>query len=270
ETSMDEFAKSVRFIAEHFGVSTTRINGADLPRMDGAIRTGLAGAFYNPEDSSVRPDRLNQEWIQCLRKKGVQFIEHCALKAVEKAGGKVSALVTSKGHFKAETYVFATGAWSVKLASLLGCRIPIEPGKGYSVTMTRPTNCPSHPMLFPEKHVGVSPFEKGYRLGSMMEFSGFNTSIPEHRIEQLRNAAGDYLVEPHTDEILETWYGWRPMTWDSLPIIGQVPDLKNSYLATGHNMLGLATSTGSGLLLSEIIQGKEPHIDPAPYSPNRF
>lgn len=268
--AMEAFAKTDRFIAEHFGVSATRIDGAALPAIDDAIRSGLTGAFHYPEDSSIRPDRLNEQWIQSLRKKGVEFIEHCTLTAVEKTDGTVSALATSKGRFSAEAYVFATGAWSAKLAPLLGCRIPIEPGKGYSVTMKRPSRCPSHPMLFPEKHVGVSPFEKGYRLGSMMEFSGFDTSIPAHRIEQLRKAAEDYLVEPHTMEILETWFGWRPMTWDSLPIIGQVPNLKNSYLATGHNMLGLATSTGSGLLLSEIIQGKAPHIDPEPYSPARF
>lgn len=270
EAAMDAFAGSDRFIAKHFGVAATHIDGADLPAMDAAIRPGLAGAFHYPDDSSIRPDRLNNQWIKKLRNQGVQFIEHCALSGVEKNNSRVDALLTSKWSFKAETYVFATGAWSAKLAPLLACRIPIEPGKGYSVTMKRPSSCPDHPMLFPEKHVGVSPFEQGYRLGSMMEFSGYDTSIPQHRIEQLRTAAEDYLVEPHTEEILETWFGWRPMTWDSLPIIGQVPKLKNSYLATGHNMLGLATASGSGLLLSELIQGKSPHIDPAPYSPSRF
>ena len=60
----------------------------------------------------------------------------------------------------------------------LGLRIPVQPGKGNSVTMARPDPCPVHPMLLPEHKVGVSPFEDGYRLGSMMEFAGFDTSIP--------------------------------------------------------------------------------------------
>ena len=182
----------------------------------------------------------------------------------------LEALETSNGRFEAARFVFATGAWSAKLAPLLGCRIPVEPGKGYSITMARPARCPAHPMLFPEKRVGVSPFEQGYRLGSMMEFAGFDTSIPEARIRQLRASAEDFLVEPHADPVLETWYGWRPMTWDSLPILGQVPNLKNAYLATGHNMLGLATATGSGRLLAELIQDKPTHIPADPYSPKRF
>lgn len=270
EPGMEHFAKMDRFIAEHFGVSAKRIAGSELPAMDAALRPGLTGAFHYPDDASVRPDRLSSEWVENLRARGVTFIENCSLHSVEKSDGHIRAIETSNGRIEAEHFVFATGAWSAKLAPHLGCRIPIEPGKGYSVTMARPAICPSHPMLFPEKRVGVSPFKGGYRLGSMMEFTGFDDSIPEHRIRQLCSSAEDYLIEPHTETILETWYGWRPMTWDSLPIIGQVPKLQNGYLATGHNMLGIATATGSGRLLSELVLGKPPHIDPAPYSPGRF
>lgn len=84
-------------------------------------------------------------------------------------------------------------------------------------------------MLFLEKRVGVSLFEHGYRLGSMMEFSGFDDSIPESRIQQLRSSAQDFLVEPHADPVLDTWYGWHPMTWDSLPILGPVPNLETDF-----------------------------------------
>lgn len=171
---------------------------------------------------------------------------------------------------EAENFIFATGAWSAKLAPLLACRIPVEPGKGYSITMTRPSVCPTYPMLFPEKRVGVSPFAEGYRLGSMMEFAGFDESIPGQRIQQLRRSAEDFLLEPYTDTILDTWYGWRPMTWDSLPILGPVPNLNKAYLATGHNMLGLATASASGRLMAELVTKTRPHIDPEPYSPGRF
>lgn len=270
ESGLDQFARMDRFIAEHFGVSANRLDGDELPAFDAALCPGLAGAFHYPGDTSVRPDLLNAGWVANLRARGVTFIENCSLLDVVKSGGRIEALETSMGRYEASQFVFATGAWSAKLTPLLGCRIPVEPGKGYSVTMSRPARCPAHPMLFPEKRVGVSPFENGYRLGSMMEFSGFDTSIPQQRIQQLRASAEDFLVEPHTEDVLDVWYGWRPMTWDSLPIIGQVPHLQNSYLATGHNMLGLATATGSGRLLAELIQGMPPHIDPAPYSPNRF
>jgi len=125
-------------------------------------------------------------------------------------------------------------------------------------------------MLFPEHKVGVTPFENGYRLGSIMDFAGYDSTISTRRIDQLRESAVPYLVTPFTKDIREKWYGWRPMTWDSLPIIGRVPNLGNAYLATGHNMLGMSLATATGKLIAEILQGKSTHLDPAPYSPGRF
>jgi D-amino-acid dehydrogenase len=127
-------------------------------------------------------------------------------------------------------------------------------------------------MLFTEHRVGVSPFDTGYRLGSMMEFAGYDTTIPPHRIRQLQTSAEPYLLAPTPPPggPIETWYGWRPMTWDSLPIIGPVPRLENALLATGHNMLGLTLAAATGKLIAELVDGRAPHIDPAPYSPLRF
>ena len=136
--------------------------------------------------------------------------------------------------------------------------------------MSKPEPCPRYPILFPEHKVGVSPFDGGYRLGSMMEFSGYDTSIPKHRIEQLRDSAKPYLVAPVSGTAQETWFGWRPMTWDSLPIIGPVPRLANVLLATGHNMLGLSLAPTTGRLIAEMVAGRETHIDATPFSPDRF
>lgn len=267
---MREFARTDRLLTDEFGVAARRIEGPELPALDPALRPGLAGAFLYEGDASVRPDRLNAAWAERLRARGVEFVEQCRLTGLRKAAGRVVAVETSRGPLRAEQYVFALGAWSPQLAAELECPIPIEPGKGYSVTMPRPEVCPRYPMLFPEHRVGVSPFDEGYRLGSMMEFAGYDTTIPAQRIEQLRASARPYLVTPPPSETLETWYGWRPMTWDSLPIIGRAPRLGNAYLATGHNMLGLSLATSTGRLIAELVQGVPPHLDPRPYAPERF
>jgi D-amino-acid dehydrogenase len=78
------------------------------------------------------------------------------------------------------------------------------------------------------------------------------------------------LQEPYTEPVEEEWYGWRPMTPDSLPIIGRSPAIENLYIASGHNMLGLSMSTGTGKLIAEFIARREPHIDPGPFRPTRF
>ena len=104
-----------------------------------------------------------------------------------------------------------------------------------------------------------------------MEFAGYDESIPASRIQQLRDSAEPYLLEPYSsDPEQEVWYGWRPMTWDSLPIIGVTPNLENAFLATGHNMLGLSLAPSTGRLLTELMLGEKPHIDPSGFRPDRF
>ncbi|MHC4878118.1 MAG: NAD(P)/FAD-dependent oxidoreductase [Planctomycetota bacterium] len=270
QAGFDAFAETDRMLTEHFGVSADRIEGDELPEFDDGLNAGLAGAFHYPGDTSVRPDLLNRQWAERLQTNDVQLIENCLLQEVHKSGGKIDGLSTSQGDLNADHYVFAMGAWSTRWSQQLQCHIPIQPGKGYSVTMARPENPPRHPMLFPEHKVGVSPFDTGLRLGSMMEFTGYDTSIPPHRIQQLRDSARPYLKASVDGDAQEIWYGWRPMTWDSLPIIGPTPQLTNAWLATGHNMLGLSLAPSTGRLITELITGNPPHIDASPFSPARF
>ena len=267
---LEAFAAEDRLLTEHFGLSATRIAAADLTDFEPGLKPGLAGGFHYSGDASVRPDRLNASWCERLRERGVRFRERCVLQRVLRQGKRIEGLETSQGRLSADRYVFALGARSTLWSRQLGISIPIEPGKGYSLTMPRPEHCPSHPILFPEQRVGVSPFEHGMRLGSMMEFAGYDTTIPRHRLRQLRDAARRYLVASVDAPAEETWFGWRPMTWDSLPIIGPVPGLANSFLATGHNMIGVTLAPATGRLMADLVSGRTPFIDAAPYAPTRF
>jgi D-amino-acid dehydrogenase len=185
-------------------------------------------------------------------------------------GRRARAVSTAGGELAADAFVLAAGAWTPLLNDHLGCRLPIQPGKGYSVTTARPAICPKLPLIFEEHRVAVTPMQSGYRLGSMMEFVGYDDSIPPKRIGYLKEAASLYLHEPAGEPVEETWFGWRPMTPDGLPVIGPSPAMNNVLIAAGHNMLGLSMAPGTGRLVAELLDGRPPHIDPAPYSPGRF
>jgi D-amino-acid dehydrogenase len=268
--ALRDFAETEVELTNRFEINARHIRGEELRDLDAAFRDGLAGAYLYEDDGRVRPDKLNSAWSDQLTRQGVTFIDHCQVDGVEKKGGKVSALDTSQGRMTADQYVFATGAWSSSLAADLDCDIPIEPGKGYSVTMTRPETMPKYPMLFPEAHVGVTPFKDSYRIASMMEFVGFDDSIPSFRIQQLMDSARPFLKDPVGPDVEETWYGWRPMTWDSLPIIGRVPRLSNALLAAGHNMLGLTLAPVTGKTIADIVAERQTDVPLDALSPTRF
>ena len=267
---LKKFKHTEKLLAETYDIKAQAIEGDKLDFFDSAFKSGLAGAFLYNQDSSLRPDKLSQSWHQHLIGKGVLFKESCCLNNIRKTATCITALETSYGDLCADHYIFATGAWSSQLAKLLNCKIPVEPGKGYSITMSKPDQCPQYPMLLPEHGIGITPFNDCYRIASIMEFSGYNTDIPAQRIAQLKASANSYLKTPLGAEVQDIWYGWRPMTWDSLPIVGRVPGLTNSLLATGHNMLGLSLAPVTGKLVTEIIQESSPHIPIEAFSPNRF
>ena len=270
DEALDEFSGTDTLLTSEYGLSAKMIPGNELCGVEPALLDDLAGAYLYEDDSHLRPDRLNTAWTESLRKRGVNFIEQCEVKEVEKTGNSISGLSTSQGRLTADHYVFAAGAWSSNFADALDCRIPVEPGKGYSVTMSKPEAMPVHPMLMPEKHIGVTPFDDGYRIASMMEFAGFDESLPAFRIRQLQESAKPFLRTPTGPAVEDTWYGWRPMTWDSLPIIGRVERLSNALLATGHNMLGLSLAPVTGMAIADLVAERPANIALEAVSPTRF
>jgi D-amino-acid dehydrogenase len=146
----------------------------------------------------------------------------------------------------------------------------MQPGKGYSITYDRPALSPRHPLVLHERSVCVTAWPSGFRLGSTMEFSGYDRSLNRRRLDALERAAREYLHKPVGPVKREEWFGWRPMTFDDLPIIGRVPGHRNLWLATGHGMLGVSMSTATAQLVADSITGRTPLIDPAPYRAERF
>lgn len=268
--ALDDYAATDTLLRDTFHEGAERIDGDTLCAREPALKPGLAGGWYYEADAHLRPDRLMASWKALLQQRGVTIHEGCAFRAFVRRDGRAVAVQTSHGEMAAEAFVVATGAFTPLLEAELGQRIPIQPGKGYSLTMPRPSLCPRVPLLLPEHRVAVTPFESGYRLGSIMEFAGYDDSIHPKRLALLRDGARHYLREPEAEPIQEQWFGWRPMTWDSLPIIDRLPTLPNVLIAAGHNMLGLSMAPATGKLAAELLSEKPPHLDPQPYSLRRF
>lgn len=267
---LEQYTATDQLLTEHFDEPARRLSAEEVVALEPALRNDVAGGWYYQHDAHLRPDKLIASLRQRLTDNGATFIEHCQLSGINGAGKQAKSLVTSRGNYAADAFLFACGAWSPQLKAHVGCRIPIEPGKGYSITMPRPKICPHIPLIFPEHRVAATPMLSGYRLGSIMEFAGYDDSIHASRLELLRRGAEPYLKEPYCQPELETWYGWRPMTYDSLPIIDRTPRWGNAWLATGHNMLGLSMAPATGRLIDELIGQRTPHLDPQPYRVSRF
>ena len=267
---MDGYAKTDRWL-QQFGLGAQRVEAQDLARREPALIPGSAsGAWYYEIDAHLRPDKLMRGLRATLQRLGVTFHENTPVTGVAREGREARAVQTPGGEIAADQFLLATGALTPKLNKLIGASVPIQPGKGYSLTTPRPDICPTTPMVFQEHKIVVTPFESGYRTGSTMEFTGYDTSINPARLDALKAGAALYLREPGRGQVGQEWYGWRPMTYDGKPIIDTAPAMRNVLVAAGHNMLGLSMGAATGRLVSEMIAGDEPHLDPSHYAIDRF
>ena len=268
--AMEHYAATDRLLREKFDLAAKRYDGAALTSLEPALKPDLAGGWHYELDAHLRPDRLMTSWRALLEARGVEVREQCELLGFQRDGRRVRGVLTSTGAIPAGAVVVAAGAWTPLLNRHLGCRVPIQPGKGYSITMARPARCPAIPMLFEEDRVGVTPMQSGYRLGSTMEFAGYDATLNPARLDLLLRGARRYLHEPEAEPVTERWWGWRPMVPDGKPIIGRSPALDNVLIAAGHSMLGLSMAPATGKLVAELLAGTTPHVDPAPYAVTRF
>ena len=252
------------------GVSAEAIEGLAYEAQEPAVKPGVAGAIRYSGDAALRPDRYVAELARAVRERGGVIVEHCTLLGVD-AGG--ATLQTSQGPLHARDAVLALGAWSPRLAGAIGVpalRRVMQPGKGYSITYSRPALVPQRPLVLRERSVCVTAWEGGFRLGSTMEFAGFDDRLNPRRLAALELGAGEYLRQPVGAQLREQWFGWRPMSCDDIPIIGRAPGHRHLWLSTGHGMMGVGMSSGSGQLLADLVTGRAPAIDPTPYRMERF
>jgi len=267
----DSYCEDLPFLAD-IGVRSQPMEGAAFEREEPALREGLAGAVRFRIDARLRPDRYVAELARVLRERGGEIIEHCPVESASEHGDRVEVIADGQRHHAGQL-VLAAGAWSATLGRSLGLswlRRAIQPGKGYSITYTRPELAPKQPITLHERSICVTVWDSGFRLGSTMELSGYDASLNRRRLDALEHGAAEYLHVPTGPVKQEEWFGWRPLTFDDLPIIGRAPGRERTWLATGHGMMGISMSVATARLLDELMTGKLPHLDPAPYAPDRF
>jgi len=257
-------------VLDGLGIEVHRLQGDDVEAMEPALMPGVVGGLFHPGDARLRPDHYAAELARRVIELGGVIETGARIDDFKTGQGCVEQVVTSRGVFEGDNVLLALGAWSPLLAIKLDLRLPMQPGKGYSLTYSRPSLAPRHTLVLREASVCVTTWQSGYRLGSTMEFSGYAEGLNRTRIDALRRGAAEGLREPEGPELLEEWWGWRPMSMDELPIIGHSGRWSNLLLATGHGMLGVSMSTATAELVTSMLGGPASPVDALPFAPARF
>ena len=257
------------------GLTFRRLSREDIVALEPAlapIAGQLAGGIHYPVDEIGNAYRFTVALADHARIGGVQFRFGTPITGIEVRQGKVAAVLSGADRFTADCYVVAAGSYSPLLVSQLGIRVPVRPAKGYSLTFERPKLAPSFrlPICDDDFHAVVVPLESVIRVAGTAEFAGYDLSLPEVRIQNLlRLVRQVFPTGGYERAQAKPWCGLRPMAMDGVPIIGPTP-IANLWVNTGHGHLGWTLAAGSGQLLSDLLTGGSPRVNPDSYALARF
>ncbi|MBI3711243.1 MAG: FAD-binding oxidoreductase [Proteobacteria bacterium] len=225
------------------------------------------GVLLSDAGHCINPQRLVQVLAEHFLRNGGE-IRRARVTDLS-TGATGVTLSTEAGTFTVPRAVIAAGAWSHQLAAKLGCKIPLETERGYHATLKNPGVAPRLPVMSGEGKFLATPMEMGLRVAGTAEFAGLDAPPDYARARALVTRA-KRMFPQLCDTEMSVWMGHRPCLPDTLPVIGAAPGAPNVYFAFGHGHLGLTGGAATGQLIADLVAGRQPPIDLAPYRADRF
>lgn len=202
----------------------------------------------------------------CMRS-GVTFASGEVMDLIDSGDG-LEIVVDSVENVTADAAVIAAGAWSGALAELCGDKVPLEAERGYNTTIPSPNITVNRELIFGEHGFVASPLATGLRIGGAAEFAGLDRPPNYARCDAMLRQAIRFLPDLRPESGTQ-WMGPRPSLPDSLPVIGRATR-RNVVHAFGHGHLGLTQAVATAHLVADLIDGRAPAIDIAPFAAGRF
>ena len=258
-------------LANKEGLPARMLSAEEVQQKMPNAKLDIKGAAFYECDHHTTPGEFMEEFKTLLQAKGVQFFKNEKVTDFDTSSGTLSNVKTASGKtFVADEVILATGAWTGELNKKLGLKILMQAGKGYRINSETETGI-TLPSILCEAKVAVTPMNRFTRFAGTMEIAGINHNINKARVEAIAEAVPRYFnnVVISEQEKDEAQCGLRPVTPDGLPYIGRPSKWKNLTIAAGHAMMGWSLGPGTGLLVSELIDGKKASLDLSVYNPDR-
>jgi D-amino-acid dehydrogenase len=265
-----KYAKTEMELVARSGIPGKLMGEEEARAFEPALTQRIKGGVFFNEEAHAEPLQVSKTLAHEAQKLGCQILSKAEVIDFQLGPKGIASARTTRGVFVADQFVLATGSWSPRIAQTLALRVPVLGGKGYAIITDPLTPNPQRPMMLVEKKVAVTPRDGTLRLAGTLELVNQDETFTTRRVEAIVRGAREFLNVPETIRYHEIWRGLRPCTPDGVPIIGRTARYPNLILATGHQMLGLQSATGSGKLVADIALGRTPDVDPYAFRATRF
>ena len=264
-----------------YGVRTEAVSAAVVHAQAPRLAPEVAGGVLYPDTGHVDdPHAVCAGLVDALLRAGGR-VQQARVRKIDQAGDFTLTLATGQGRaIRCRQLLLCAGAWSKPLAANLGYRVPLDTERGYHITLPwpDPAIAPGEPgepgrIALPiasiERKVIMTPMSMGLRMTGTVEFGGLQLPPDPRRFALLRTQMLALMPGTRTDSA-STWMGFRPSLPDHLPVICEAPPHRGVFFAFGHQHLGLTLCGVTARLVTDLVLGRVPGIDMAPYHVGRF
>ena len=257
------------FMQKH-GIPINVYDKSKVHEVEPAALSDVIGGIHFTGDAHLNPAVFLKLLSERVRAMGAEMFENTSVTGFESMNGKITKVKTNAGDFESEQVILAAGAFTPLVARDLKLNIPIQPARGYSLTMTANKQMPRQALILGERRIAVSPLGNLLRFTGRLEVGNYSLTPNPVWIQRIEDSVREYITLDEKLDIQETWAGLRPVTPDGMPIIGRSPTHGNLILATGHAMLGLSLGPGTGQVVAELVNGQTPSFSLSPMRLERF
>ncbi|WP_019014095.1 NAD(P)/FAD-dependent oxidoreductase [Elioraea tepidiphila] len=255
------------------GIRWIELSAEELHQREPALSRDYTFALLIENAAHVRdPGALVAAYVTAATARGATHLRGRAT-GFKVENGRLRAVVSDAGEIAADRAVIATGAHARPLAAALGDRVPLESERGYHVVIRDPEATVRTPVMIGDARTPLTPTAHGLRVAGQVELASIEAAPNWRRAEVLKRLALRLLPGLPRDlpaERLSLWMGHRPSIADGLPVIGPASGCADVIHAFGHGHVGLASAPKTAALVADLIAGRAPVIDPAPYRAARF
>ena len=271
EKGLEEEAE-VAEAARGIGLDAEVLDGRGLAKLDPGVTMDVAGGVHFPQDCHLDPARFMASMRRRVLDLGGVIEAGVEIGGIETSGGRVTAVTAGGRRYEGSAFVIAGGSWSAGLLAKVGLKLPLQAGKGYSLTMPGPPELPELCSIFTEAKVAVTPLAGSLRFAGTMEVGGLDLSINRARVHGIVKSVSSYFPKFSERDFdgIEPWAGLRPVSPDGVPYLGRLSRLPNLVVAGGPAMMGLSLGPVSGRLVADLLAGHEPFRPIEAMSAERF
>lgn len=258
-----------RLKAEH-GLKMERVDAGQIHALEPAVRNDIYRvAYFLPEEGSVvSPPAYALAIASALRERQVVF-ERTAVQALGRTAEGWSLRCTDR-NLLASQVVICAGAWSARLLTPLGLKVPLQTQRGYHLQYPEIRDILSRVIVLADRKVFLNPMPEGLRIGGTVEIDAIERPARPARAAQLETHLKAGLRLPESLGQPLVWMGHRPCFPDSMPALGAVPQWPGLWCAFGHGHLGLTGAARTGQWLAKVVAGQPAPAAMTPFSIQRF